>query len=419
MNCLTSKELRRMKTVPDIRFKGFEEDEWKKKQIGEIGYTYSGLTGKTKSDFGIGDCLYITFLNVLNNAIINSSILEKVNVCIDEKQNKVCKGDILFNTSSETPEELGMCAAVDEELIDVYLNSFCFGLRITDKEIDSLFFAYLMRSDIGRNIMKFLAQGATRYNLSKNNFYKTKLLLPETKAEQYQIASYFRQLDIQISEQEKRIVKLKQLKSASLISMFPQQGETVPRVRFKGFDGEWNEQKAEVIFRQFIEKNRPDLPVLSATQDRGMVTRKAIGYDISHDKRNECTYKHILPGQFVIHLRSFQGGFAHSDIEGIASPAYTVFEFRDKNQHNDIFWKYIFSSKSFIKQLEKITYGIRDGRSISFDEFKDMKFIIPCVKEQHQIASYFRQLDIQISEQEKRLEKLKQIKAACLDKMFV
>ena len=209
-----------MKNVPDIRFKGFEEDEWKKKQIGEIGYTYSGLTGKTKSDFGIGDCLYITFLNVLNNAIINSSILEKVNVCIDEKQNKVCKGDILFNTSSETPEELGMCAAVDEELIDVYLNSFCFGLRITDKEIDSLFFAYLMRSDIGRKIMKFLAQGATRYNLSKNNFYKTKLLLPETKSEQHQIASYFRNLDIQISEQEKRLEKLKQIKAACLDKMF-------------------------------------------------------------------------------------------------------------------------------------------------------------------------------------------------------
>ena len=217
--CLISMFPQQGETMPRVRFKGFD-GEWKKKQIGEIGYTYSGLTGKTKSDFGIGDCLYITFLNVLNNAIINSSILEKVNVCIDEKQNKVCKGDILFNTSSETPEEVGMCAAVDEELIDVYLNSFCFGLRITDKEIDSLFFAYLMRSDIGRKIMKFLAQGATRYNLSKNNFYKTKLLLPETKAEQHQIASYFRNLDIQISEQEKRLEKLKQIKAACLDKMF-------------------------------------------------------------------------------------------------------------------------------------------------------------------------------------------------------
>ena len=267
------------------------------------------------------------------------------------------------------------------------------------------------------NIKPYLV-GCGRLKLNSEVLMTLGIKLPKLDS-QIIISKYLYSQDDNIINTSKKIASLKQFKSACLIFMFPQQGETVPRVRFKGFDGEWNEQKAENIFRQFIEKNRPDLPVLSATQDRGMVTRKAIGYDISHDKRNECNYKHILPGQFVIHLRSFQGGFAHSDIEGIASPAYTVFEFRDKNQHNDIFWKYIFSSKSFIKQLEKITYGIRDGRSISFDEFKDMKFIIPCVKEQHQIASYFRNLDIQISEQEKRLEKLKQIKAACLDKMFV
>ena len=266
--------------------------------------------------------------------------------------------------------------------------------------------------------MKFKAKGVQRFILSKPDFESLEAIMPSYE-EQAILTSFFKSVDNLIYESKKKIASLKQLKSASLISMFPQQGETVPRVRFKGFDGEWNEIKADNIFRQFVEKNRPDLPVLSATQDKGMVTRKALGYDISHDKRNEYSYKHILPGQFVIHLRSFQGGFAHSDIEGIASPAYTVFEFREKNLHDDIFWKYIFSSKSFIKRLETITYGIRDGRSISFDEFKDMKFLIPSVDEQHQIASYFRQLDIQISEQEKRLEKLKQIKAACLDKMFV
>lgn len=262
------------------------------------------------------------------------------------------------------------------------------------------------------------SSGSTIPHLYYKNYKDEIVFIPEN-TEQKLISSYIVEIKKVIIEIEKKIASLKQLKSASLISMFPQHGETVPRVRFKGFDGEWNEIKADNIFRQFVEKNRSDLPVLSATQDKGMVTRKALGYDISHDKRNEYSYKHILPGQFVIHLRSFQGGFAHSEIEGIASPAYTVFEFKDNERHNDIFWKYIFSSKSFIKRLETITYGIRDGRSISFDEFKDMKFIIPSVDEQKQIASYFRQLDIQISEQEKRLEKLKQIKAACLDKMFV
>ena len=111
----------------------------------------------------------------------------------------------------------------------------------------------------------------------------TKFNFPKDTTEQKNIGTFFYELDRNIYSSKSRLASLKQLKSASLISMFPQQGETVPRVRFKGFDGEWNEQKAEVIFRQFIEKNRPDLPVLSATQDRGMVTRKAIGYDISHD----------------------------------------------------------------------------------------------------------------------------------------
>ena len=168
-----------------------------------------------------------------------------------------------------------------------------------------------------------------------------------------------------------------------------------------------------------IRLKHPELPVLSTTQDKGMVTRDAIGYNIFHDKSNETTYKRILPGQFVIHLRSFQGGFAHSSIEGICSPAYTIMDFKDKEENNDIFWKYVLTSKNFIKSLELITYGIRDGRSISFEEFKEMAFLVPTLGEQQAIASYFTALDKQIYLQTIRLEKLKQIKAACLDKMFV
>ena len=177
--------------------------------------------------------------------------------------------------------------------------------------------------------------------------------------------------------------------------------------------------KADSIFKTFNEKNRPDLPVLSATQGRGMVTRESIGYNIFHDTSNEATYKHILPGQFVIHLRSFQGGFAHSEIEGIASPAYTIMDFENKDLYHDYYWRYVFMSKEFIKRLELITYGIRDGRSISYDEFKEMSFLVPSKEEQIKIASYLKNLDRQIFLQSQRLEKLKQIKSACLDKMFV
>lgn len=269
------------------------------------------------------------------------------------------------------------------------------------------------KTEIKRNV-----RGASVPRLDRETLRKLPISIPSLP-EQQAIASYFTTLDSQISASTSRLTSLKQMKAASLQAMFPQEGETVPKIRFKGFEGEWKKVKADSIFKTFNEKNRPDLPVLSATQDRGMVTRESIGYNIFHDTSNEATYKHILPGQFVIHLRSFQGGFAHSEIEGIASPAYTIMDFKNKDLYHDYYWRYVFMSKEFIKRLELITYGIRDGRSISYDEFKEMSFLVPSKEEQIKIASYLKNLDRQISLQSQRLEKLKQIKSACLDKMFV
>ena len=206
-------------TAPRVRFKGIE-GEWETVRVGNMGITYSGLSGKTKEDFGSGEARFITFLNVLTNAKIDTSILEAVNVRAGEHQNEVKKGDLLFNTSSETPEEVGMCAVMDEDLSDVYLNSFCFGFRVTNENIDSTFIAYLMRSHIGRRIMSILAQGATRYNLSKNNFCNADLLLPKTRKEQSLIANYFVSLDTQIHLQTQRLGKLQQIKFACLDNMF-------------------------------------------------------------------------------------------------------------------------------------------------------------------------------------------------------
>lgn len=160
-----------------IRLRGFS-GEWQNKTVGEIGFTYSGLTGKGKNDFGHGEALYITFLNVLNNPILKTDIFEKVDVKDGERQNKALKGDLFFNTSSETPEEVGICAMLNEGIENLYLNSFCFGFRLTDPEVDGLYLSYFWRSKLGREIMTTLAQGATRYNLSKEYFNKTKILLP-------------------------------------------------------------------------------------------------------------------------------------------------------------------------------------------------------------------------------------------------
>ena len=165
-----------------------------------------------------------------------------------------------------------------------------------------------------------------------------------------------------------------------------------PRCFLGSFDFSWEQRKAKELFISTADKGYPDLPVLSATQDRGMIRRDENSINIFHDKKNEVGYKRVLPGQFVIHLRSFQGGFAHSAIEGITSPAYTVFGFSEPEKHDSEYWKYVFTSKAFIRRLETVTYGIRDGRSISYDEFLTLSFAYPSKAEQTAIARYLDKL---------------------------
>ena len=191
-----------------------------------------------------------------------------------------------------------------------------------------------------------------------------------------------------------------------------------PAIRFAGFTEAWEQRKANNIFISVSDKGYPELPVLSATQDRGMICRDENSINIYHDKKNEEGYKRVLPGQFVIHLRSFQGGFAHSKIEGITSPAYTVFDFMEQEIHDSEYWKYVFKSKEFIRRLEKVTYGIRDGRSISFNEFLSLCFTYPSKREQSKIALYLDNLDNLITLHQRKYDKLVNVKKAMLEKMF-
>lgn len=203
--------------VPEIRFKGFTE-KWEKKKLGSIGNTYNGLTGKTKEDFGHGEAHYITYLNVFNNPIIDTKMLETIE--IDFKQNKVLYGDIFFTTSSETPEEVGMSSVWLYNHDNIYLNSFCFGYRLDNiNEYNLLYFTYTLRSLFVRKKITILAQGISRYNISKTKLMDLKIILPN-KIEQEKIGKYFYKLDNLINLYEKEIEKLQKLKKAFFGKMF-------------------------------------------------------------------------------------------------------------------------------------------------------------------------------------------------------
>lgn len=201
--------------VPEIRFKGFT-DAWEQRKLGEVGKTYSGLSGKTKDDFGHGEAKFVTYMNVFSNSVCLPNMTEAVE--IDDKQNKVLFGDVLFTTSSETPEEVGMSSVWLENAENIYLNSFCFGYRPT-KEFNPYYLAYMLRSPSIREKITFLAQGISRYNISKNKMMDIEIPIPSI-VEQKQIGEHFRTLDSLITLHHRELEKLEQIKQAMLHKMF-------------------------------------------------------------------------------------------------------------------------------------------------------------------------------------------------------
>ena len=201
--------------VPEIRFDGFTYD-WEQRKLGDMGSTYTGLSGRTKEDFGHGDAKFITYMNVFSNPVANLDMTESVE--IDSKQNCVKAGDVFFTTSSETPEEVGMSCVMPENADNIYLNSFCFGYRPTEK-FDLNYLAYVLRAESFRKEMTFLAQGISRYNISKNKVMEVEISIPSLD-EQSRVGQYFSDLDHLITLHQRKCDELKKMKKYMLQNMF-------------------------------------------------------------------------------------------------------------------------------------------------------------------------------------------------------
>ena len=202
-------------SVPEVRFAGFT-DPWEQRKLGECGVTYSGLSGKTKEDFGHGDALFIPYTNVFDNPISDVNRLEAVE--IDSRQNEVRQGDVLFTVSSETPEEVGMSSVWPANKPNVYLNSFCFGYR-QDGTFDSDYLAYMLRSVCVRDQLTLLAQGISRFNISKNKVMELSVPAPSTD-EQQTIGRFFSRFDSLITLHQRKLELLKNIKQSMLDKMF-------------------------------------------------------------------------------------------------------------------------------------------------------------------------------------------------------
>ena len=417
-----------MKNVPEIRFKGFEE-EWKTYILSSIGnFRSNGVDKKIYNDEQIVNLL--NYMDVYNyRKITSKNCIDLMKVSATKKQIKDCniiKGDIFFTPSSETPDEIGYVMSIEETLPNTCYSYHLMRFRPFDRILYLSFADYCFSSNYFRGQMKFKAKGVQRFILSKPDFESLEALLPSYE-EQEIITCLFKAIDNVINDCKKKIASLKQLKSACLISMFPQQGETVPRVRFKGFDGEWKicelKQFAFKVTRKNCDKeftktftNSAEFGVINQNEyfDRTISNSENIGGYYVVENNDYIYNPRVSTLAPVGPINRNKLGYT-----GVVSPLYLVF----KTNNIDKDYLDVFFNTNLWHRYMKLegNCGARfDRLSISDELFFEMPIILPSNEaEQHQIASYFRNLDIQISEQEKRLEKLKQIKAACLDKMFV
>lgn len=390
---------------PKIRFKGFE-GEWKATLFSEMVERISAsgqagmLPGVEFEDIASGEGCF------------NKNIYQKE--C--HKYGKLFyEGDILF----------GKLRPYLKNIILADFNGVAIGdfWVLRSKGFDEKYLYTLVNSESFLKVAN-ISSGSKMPRADWNLVSTTKFVVPSAKDEQKAIGKYFTSLDSQISASTSRLASLKQMKAASLQAMFPQEGETVPKIRFKGFEGEWKKVKLSEILTERHENSTitDSLPQLSFTIADGVIRpedRKSNKRDFLIKDIDNKRYLVTKVGDIIYNPANVVYGAIHRNslMNGVVSPIYKIFTtMQDSN-----FIECAVRRPSFITKLAMCTEGtVTKLKTLKPEAFLNMEVCItPSLEEQKLIGNYFTSLDRQISLQSQRLEKLKQIKSACLEKMFV
>lgn len=287
-------------------------------------------------------------------------------------------GDMLVAMTEQGPGLLGSTLFVPHGRR--YLHNQRLGLisAIVDGELDLRYLHRFMSMPDVRKRVSAESGGTKVKHTSPTKLLSLEIPLPPLP-EQQKIAEILSTWDKAIQTTEALLANARTQKRALMQSLL-----TGTR-RFPGFEGQpWREVRAGSLFKTVSIKRNGNAPLLSVTQDRGLVRRDEQDRRVAMPDSGTEGYKLVVPGNFVISLRSFQGGLEYSELEGLVSPAYHVLE--SKKKIHAPFFKHYFKSYEFIGHLAIATIGIRDGRQISFDDFSFMKVPLPEFDEQQRIA---------------------------------
>lgn len=400
---------------PKIRFNGFNDD-WEQRKLGEIGTTFAGLSGKSASDFGHGEASFITYMNVFSNPVSDPTMVEHVE--IDSRQKEVEVGDVFFTTSSETPEEVGMSSVLKEKCGVTYLNSFCFGFRPTEK-FDLDYLAFMLRSESVRSQIKLLAQGISRFNISKTKMMEIDIQVPEID-EQIAIGRYFSQLNHLITLHQRKCDEIKKLKKYMLQNMFPQDGEKVPKIRFYGFTDDWEQRKLGDITESYSggtptagkkEYYDGNIPFIRS----GEISSDKTELFISEEGLNRSSAKMVKIGDILYALYGATSGeVSISKLKGAINQAILAIQ-PHQNYDSQFLMQWLRKSKENI-----IGTYLQGGQgNLSGNIVKELIIDIPTYEEQKEIGAYLKKLDHLITLHQRKCDELKNMKKFMLQNMFV
>ena len=411
--------------IPTVRFATFKE-EWEQRKLGDMVEFFSGLTYSPDNVIKQPGTLVLRSSNVQNGEIVNAD-----NVYVDNEvvnSDNVQVGDIAVVVRNGSRSLIGKHAAIKYPMKDTVIGAFMTGVRSdTPSFTNALLDTQQFETEIAKNL------GATINQITTGNFKKMIFNFPEID-ERLRIGDFFNQLDNTIALHQRKLEKSKALKSAYLSEMFPAEGERKPKRRFAGFTDDWEQRKLMETNTSFTDGNygesypsgndmsdsRNGVPFLRGSNlKNGKLDNSGANY-ITLEKHKELTSGHLVYDDIVIAVRGSLGALGYVDIDNVdwnINSQLAIIR-TDKSELNGAFVIQFLSSNKGQKELLSRQTGTA-LKQLPIKQLQDVPVPKPELAEQNKISEFFRQLDDTIALHQHKLEKLKNIKQAYLNEMFV
>jgi len=397
------------KNVPNLRFKGFE-GEWIETTLGDCSQSLDyGMNAAAVEFDGENKYIRITDIDESTSKYISDLPVSPEGEL--EEKYLVKENDILFARTGASTGKTYLYHIEDGKL---YFAGFLIRAKINSTN-NACFIFNQTKTSFYNKWVKLTSMRSGQPGINSQEYASFRFWIP-SKQEQDKIASFLSLLDGRIQTQNKIIAQLQTLMRGLGEQLFKQQ------VRFRDDKGndfpEWEEKFGNEVFENISDKNHnSDLPILAITQEHGAIPRDLIDYNITVTEKSIESYKVVQVGDFIISLRSFQGGIEYSKYKGICSPAYIIL--RATIPINKIYFKYYLKTDKYITELNKKLEGIRDGKMISYAYFSEIPLLIPSIQEQTLIANFLSLMDEKTETEKKILQQYENQKKYLLQNMFI